>query len=419
MQRRYLWLCAYVPFQAAFVGAVVLLPIFAIEIGGNVADIGIMKSTYNLTFMLAAVFWARLSDYYGKRKVFILFGLSSASLIFLLFAAARDVSEVIVFNALMGVLVTALTPSTSMLIIESSSRSEWDSKMSEYNTVIAIGSVLGTFSGVLLLNFIKLRTLFVIEAAFCFAGLVLAVLLVREPKITLERKAAPIISLSIIEKMRIMPTILLRIPHLFGVRRHAKMIRRSGIRNLPILYLSVFLLFLGSIPAISVTPVFLKEFGVPNSVIFLILSAPSIASILAFKISASVSEKLGFKRPVALGIFLRMLAAMILSLVSYLTYTLSNLDFYSLVGASVAALAFFGAGFSFVWNPSQTEVARLADPRHGSEAQGMFNSVVAAGTVAGALIGGFVAHTYGFTVTYLIGLLPMIAGILLLKLVHE
>ncbi|MGD0550499.1 MAG: hypothetical protein ABSA81_08155, partial [Candidatus Bathyarchaeia archaeon] len=65
------WLWIFVPINAAIVGFSTLLPLYIIDIGGTVIDVGNVVSAYSLTLIPTSILWGIAVDRKEKRKPFV------------------------------------------------------------------------------------------------------------------------------------------------------------------------------------------------------------------------------------------------------------------------------------------------------------------------------------------------------------
>ncbi|MEM2897460.1 MAG: MFS transporter, partial [Candidatus Bathyarchaeia archaeon] len=233
----------FIPVNVALGATQPLLPLLVLQVGGNVADVGLISSAYSLLSVFSSRFWGSVSDRVGKRKPFIVLGFASTGFILTLFSFASKVWQLILLNALMGFLTTAYIPSASMLIIEGSSKKEWTSRLSVYNLFNGVGWSLGLAVGALWLTFGSLKTLLWVLALFSIAGAVMSTHVIKEPFITIERYAITSFALEIVDHIRYIPTLMFNLPRLFNPFRWSKMIKLALVRDLPLFYSSTIVFF--------------------------------------------------------------------------------------------------------------------------------------------------------------------------------
>ncbi|RLF88600.1 MFS transporter, partial [Thermococci archaeon] len=66
------WFYSFIPFKVFTGGMSQLIPILAIQEGGTPVDLGYLGSAGSLASMIGGVFWGRISDKVGRRKIFLI-----------------------------------------------------------------------------------------------------------------------------------------------------------------------------------------------------------------------------------------------------------------------------------------------------------------------------------------------------------
>ena len=68
------WLWIFVPINAAIGGFSTLLPLYILDIGGTVIDVGNVVSAYSLALIPSSILWGMVLDRKEKRKPFVIYG---------------------------------------------------------------------------------------------------------------------------------------------------------------------------------------------------------------------------------------------------------------------------------------------------------------------------------------------------------
>ena len=76
------WLWIFVPINAAIGGFSTLLPLYIIEIGGTVIDVGNIVSAYSLTLIPSSILWGIAVDRKEERRPFVTYGYLGITVLF-------------------------------------------------------------------------------------------------------------------------------------------------------------------------------------------------------------------------------------------------------------------------------------------------------------------------------------------------
>lgn len=177
----------------------VLMPPLARDIG--IADylIGYIFTASALVLMLVSPFMGRLSDLYG-RKIFITLGMFGYSLSVFLFAYIADLSlaafwsagTIFILLALMRVIYAlfyaGVTPAATGFVVDIFPQAEHTQNIGKLQASMGVGMILGPLLGLATLSY-GLTTPMYISAVLGVKTFVLALIYIREPKITRDAKS--------------------------------------------------------------------------------------------------------------------------------------------------------------------------------------------------------------------------------------
>jgi MFS family permease len=391
-----------------------LVPLYVASLGGNVAQVGLVTSAYNLTSVPSSVFWGGLSDRLSRRKIFILFGFISAGLIFLMFTLASDVVHLVFFNALLGLFLTAYIPVASMMIVEVFPKRKLNRYIGLYNQYAGLGWSLGITAGTIWLSYYDIRMFFTVCSSLCFISALLGVWLIRDPEIALERKQAFAYSTpSIVETFRYLPTVLFQIPEVFEPHRLRRLMLSSLTRSLPLYYISMFCFFTAFNMFFVPLPIFYSSLGIPDNQIFLLFLAGSLTSTIFYPRVGRRSERIGERRLINIAGVVRIA---MFSFIGIFGSFIGALTIKTSVFA--ACMAVFGLTWALFWVSGSSILPKLSDPTKLGQAQGMLNAVIGVAVVAGSLIGGLASYSLSYTVDFLLATLILIFGLSVLTRVE-
>ncbi|TLZ57035.1 MAG: MFS transporter [Methanobacteriota archaeon] len=407
------WFYAYLPNGMAGGATSPLIPLFTRILGGSVADVGAVAAASSIASVPAFIGWGNLSDRLHRRKAFVLVGFLGTALSLLLMGLSRDVPDFYLANLLAGVLGAASAPVGTVLILETTQREGWASRIAVFSRIGGIGWITGLVLGVAWLEVAPLgesgemRSLFVIGAALALLSGLLAWRWIGDPAETVERKHLDFIDLHWrVEQLRYLPT---RVLHLLDFRRHLGRPRRYSAALYRYLA-TVFLLFSGFTAFYAIFPVYLRDVaGLSTAQIFAVFIASQAASAIAYgRVGGWIRARGGRRVQLVASagraiLFPAFLAVPLFPGGAVGTFVLI-LAFHGLVGLCWAAINVAGS----------TIVSELAPSGERSGVMGAFNAVQGFGAILGPLSGGFVTHLFGFSAGIFASSAFIVAGILLL-----
>jgi len=408
------WFNSFLGFNAAMSGHGILLPLYTAALGGTARDFGLITAAYNAVSIGALVFWGKRSDRSGQRKRFILIGMAFTGIFLCFFPIAQTSGHLIALNALLGFFSIAGIPATTMLIVELHSRGEWEKKLGEYNTYCGVGLAIGLLIGTLLLLVFNFQTLYLIFSTTALLSALIGFLLIQDPVITLER--LPVVTtvprLGIVERVRVWALSVHQLPSLSTFSNFRKRLRFSLTQDLPLYYLSVFLLFTASNMVFVPLPLYLRYLGLSGSLIFLLYLINNLSATTTYRIAVKRITKTGNARIMFLITGVRGLLFAGVAIIKLLNPTHAMV----LIGV---VLILAGLSWAFMNIASSALTLELSPLGHQGQALGGLNALIGGGVVCGALFGGFLTDTFGYYISCLcaagvqsfgVGLLRIISG---------
>ena len=407
------WFYAYLPNGMAGGATSPLIPLFTRILGGSVADVGAVAAASSIASVPAFIGWGNLSDRLHRRKAFVLVGFVGTAVSLFLMGLSRGVPDFYLANLLAGVLGAASAPVGTVLILETTQREGWASRIAVFSRIGGIGWITGLVLGVAWLEVAPLgesgemRSLFVIGAALALLSGVLAWRWIGDPAETVERRNLDFIDLHWrVEHLRYLP---MRVLHLLDIREHLGRSRKYSAALYRYLA-TVFLLFSGFTAFYAIFPVYLRDVaGLSTAQIFAVFIASQAASAIAYgRVGGWIRARGGRRVQLVAStgraiLFPAFLALPLFPWGAVGTFVLI-LVFHGLVGLCWAAINVAGS----------TIVSELAPSGERSGVMGAFNAVQGFGAILGPLTGGFVAHLFGFSAGIFASTVFVVAGILLL-----
>lgn len=385
------WFAAFLPYQAANGVLDPVLPLYAIELGGNPMQVGLVSSFFSLFSTFGSVFWGKLSDSLHKRKAIIITGFTFTCITMTLLALARNIDELIFIRSVQGFLIISSIPVASALIVDTG-REGLGERIGKFSRISGGGWVLGLIAGSFLVGLMPLRFLFIASAIFAAQSIPLGIMLINEP--VHKAGVRPLMHFprpSLFEKRRYHPHLLLHLPAL-KVRK-----------NFYLFFTGAFFIFMASSIVYTLFPVYLsRELMISNETIFLIYILNSFASAIAYQRIGALSDKLGHKRMLTLALVIR---GTVFLFYIFFPFLLGVGLLYIISGLTWPVLAISGSVI----------VAMLASGENEGEAMGAYNAVIGISAIVGSLMGGSIVFYLNYSACFIAGALATFLGALIVS----
>ena len=394
-----------------------LIPLFAHALGGGLAEVGIIAAATSIASVPAFILWGVLSDRLGRRKPFLLLGFGGTAACFAAMAWAASMPAFYLANLLIGFLASAGGPVGAVLVMETSDRKQWPSRLALLSRVGGIGWVAGLSLGVAwlavgsvpLTEMGAMRSLFVVGAVLSGVAGVLGAVWLREPAVKVERRDVALVDFHPrIERVKFLP---MRLLYFIDPRPRPGRSARLP-RPLRVYLGSVFLLFTGFTAFYAFFPIFLKEaYGFGSADIFAVYIASHVASAVAY---GSVARWIASRGSRPMQVYASLARGALFP--SFLA--LAILPFPVLVRFPLALVLHAGIGLCWaVLNVAgNTLVSKLAPERGRAEALGAYNATQGVGSIAGPLLGGFAAQSLGYPSAFGLAVAFVVGGAIVLRL---
>lgn len=402
-ETRTAWYWTLLPINASFGAVGTLIPLFILSLDGTVIDVGLATSAFNLALIPGALIWGRLIDLFQRRRAFILYPSLAEGLILLAFYFTNGLVETTALYFLFGFVFVALAPAVNMLLMETAPKQFWHTAFAKSSTIMTVGLMLGTIPGAVWTQFFPLRTYFLLAAAFAFPSVILALLLVREPPITLERETMLQTRASFVHRLTHSPPFFLKMPRPEDVKSFYSVLRTGLTQELPLISIATFLFFLStSLFFTSYTP-FLKDGGLNNRSIFLVNFLIFFTNAITFPVAGRMNTSYGEARTAWFAYIIRLLGTLM-----------------AVVGAVAlrdtallleTALVFGLASASFtLWNTALNSIVfKIIGAGRRGELLGVYSAFVGLGLFTGSFFSGFISYSLGYVTTFA---LALITGVL-------
>jgi MFS family permease len=404
------WLWIFVPINAAMGGFSTLLPLYVIDIGGTVIDVGAIISAYSLALIPSSILWGLAIDKKEKRKPFVTYSYLGITVLLGAGFFLADIATLLLLYVCYAAISTAASPAVSVLLIESSPKKKLSMAFAKYSSLTLLGTALGTIPGTFWTLYLPLRAYFLLCAIFSGISVVLAVRYLPEPELPLERKVVALTQEGFVTKLRTVTMIFITIPSFEDIRSFWRMMRNVFSRYLPLLFLSFFLFYTAlNLFFTSYTP-FLKSRQVSDTEVFIVFSTLYVFQAAIYPITARACNRYGEDRVAVSAVWLRMsgfLAALVTVVLMFGGSTLTMM--------SMMAIALIGAGFAFYNTSSSVLLFRSLAAGKQGELLGIYSALTGIAAFLGAIISGYLSYHFGYGATFLIAIFLLVGCALSLR----
>ncbi|MGE5379367.1 MAG: MFS transporter [Candidatus Saccharibacteria bacterium] len=417
------WYYSFLPNNMAGGSTSPLIPLFVTEgLAGTVGQVGLISALSSMASVPSFIMWGNVSDAIKRRRLFILIGFGGMALAMLMMALSMNFEQYAIANILLGLLSTAAAPVGTVLILESFKKEEWAKRLGDFSKVGGIGWVVGLVLGTVWLSTfsnipepaLAMRALFLLAAGLSFLSMILALRWIREPDELVDRHelngALNKVPLFAFERARYMPQ---RVVHVLKLSTHNLRVQNfpSSLRRY---YLFTFIIFTGFLTFYVALPTYLKQYvGMSSAEVFVIYVASSAVSALTYSQAGRWASRFGSKRLQAGAIFGR-----IFLFPSFFLITLLGLPHAMLLAAFCILHGLLGFCWANISVSGSHIVSNICKQDCRAESTGMYNAMQGMATVAGALIGGFIAQYYGYEAMFITAPLFLVVGLLLLTRIN-
>jgi len=365
-------------------------------------EIGLLTASYYITLVPATFLWGVLLDKIGRRREIVAGMLFFVSICLYLVALADSVLKFVIINLLAGLGIAGLGPSATLIIVEQNEPKMWTNKISTFNFVASIGTVLGMISASIFListsvvvNSVEnVNFLFQFTSGLTFLGSVLAFVFIRNDIKNMKRRYPEFVIIlydRVVEKRRYLPFMLYHLIYGEHVHRIGVSKKERLPSNLLMFYFGILTLYIGFAAFHALLPIYLNEqISLSQGSVFIVYSANAIATLISYKIAGILIMKHGGKAWMISANVVRGLVYLIMGFEAIIT---SIFAFNVFEVTTLYALS--GVFWAFVSISGSTIVNSLSPSKIRGKAVGIFGAVIGLGNLTGSFLGGLLADRLG------------------------
>lgn len=389
------WFYSQLPLDVAtgVVSTLVVLYIHALH--GTVIDVGLAVTLFNAVTIPAAILWGFVTDRFQSRRTILVLGATAIAADLLLLPEAGNVSGVALVYGLFSLVSSASATPANLLIMETSRKSNWASAFAKFSMISSVGTTMSFVLGAAWSYVLPESLLVVPLALLSLVSAALSMAMIREPEVSFEREVMVHQRRSLQQRLLAIPLIFLRIPDLVDFKSVFRGLRSNLTRNLPLLYISIFVFYIASgLFNTSFVPSLLAK-GLTASEVFVVVLVANVAQMASFNFAGPYVERRDLRKAAVAGLTLRMTAYAGIGVVAEFgnaaSYLGGTLVLYPLAG---------GLAYALYYTSSNTMVFNTLGARNQGSRLGVYSALVGVATMTGSLLSGYVSFYLGYLATF-------------------
>jgi MFS family permease len=391
------WFYSLLPVDVATGPVATLIQLYILELHGTVIDVGLAITLFNAVSIPAAIIWGYVTDRFQSRRTIIVLSSVAISGNLILLPLANSISGAALVYALFSLVSSVSATPANLLIMETQRKSRWASMFARFSMVSSVGNTLGLVLGAAWSVYLPVSLLVLPLSALSLASALLSFVMIKEPPISFEREFIVLQKRSLQQRLLAIPLVFLRTPNLVDFKGVFKGLRSALTRQLPLLYLSIFVFYLASglfntsfIPSLQAARLSASE-------VFVVALMAMVVQTASFYFAGPYVEKRDLRKSAIAGLLLRSgcyaVIGVLALLVSGLPYLAATLVLYPLAG---------GLAFSIYYTSSNTMIFNTLGVKNQGSRLGVYSALVGVATMLGSFISGYISFYFGFLVTFVL-----------------
>jgi MFS family permease len=391
------WFYSLIPVDIATGPVATLIQLYILDLHGTVIDVGLAITLFNAVSIPAAIIWGYVTDRFQSRRTIIVLSSVAISGNLILLPLANSISGAALVFALFSLVSSAAATPTNLLIMETQRKSRWASMFARFSMISSVGTTFGLVLGAAWSVFLPVSLLVLPLSALSLASALLSFVMIREPPISFEREFIVLQKRSLQQRLLALPLVFLRTPNLVDFKGVFKGLRSALTRQLPLLYLSIFVFYLASgLFNTSFVPS-LQAAGLTASEVFLASMMAMVVQTASFYFAGPYVERRDLRKSAIAGLILRSgcyaVIGVLAWLASGLSYLAGVLVLYPLAG---------GLAFAIYYTSSNTMIFNTLGVKNQGSRLGVYSALVGVATMLGSFISGYFSFYFGFLATFVL-----------------
>jgi len=263
--------------------------------------------------------------------------------------------------------------------------------------VSSVGTTLGLLLGIAWSSFLPISLLVLPLSTLSLVSAVLSVVMIQEPAVSFEEEFIVLQRRSLQQRLLAIPLIFLRLPNLVDFKSVFKGLRNTLTRQLPLLYLSIFVFYLASgLFNTSFIPS-LRAAGLSASEVFLLVTTANFAQTASFYFAGPYVERRDLRKAAVAGLIVRLACyaaiGLLIAFTRGLSYLGGTLVLYPIAG---------GLAYAIYYTSSNTMIFNTLGAKNQGSRLGVYSALVGVATMLGSFVSGYLSFFFGFAATFVV-----------------
>jgi MFS family permease len=406
------WFYSQLPVDVAAGPVSTLIQLYILELHGTVIDIGLAITLFNAVSIPAAIIWGYVTDRFESRKTILVLSCVAISANLVILPLAKSISGVALIYALFSLVSSASATPANLLIMETQRKPHWAWAFARFSMISSVGATLGLLLGIAWSSFLPISLLVLPLSALSIASALLSVVLIKEPVISFEEEFIVLQRRSLQQRLLAIPLIFLRLPDVVDFKAVFKGLRNTLTRQLPLLYLSIFVFYVASgLFNTSFIPS-LEAAGLSASEVFLVVTAANFVQTASFYFAGPYVEKRDLRKTAVAGLAVRLACyagiGILVAFARGLAFLAGTLVLYPIAG---------GLAFAIYYTSSNTMIFNTLGAKNQGSRLGVYSALVGVATMIGSLVSGYFSFYFGFLSTFILAAVCLAACAVLVPVV--
>lgn len=397
------WFYSLLPVDIASGPVATLIQLYILELHGTVIDVALAITLYSAVSIPAAILWGYVTDRFQSRKTIIVLSSVAISGNLVLLPLVQSISGAALIYALFSLVSSAAATPANLLIMETQPKSRWASAFARFSMISSVGTTLGLVLGVVWSSILPISLLVLPLSALSLVSAVLSYLTITEPAIPFERELIVMQKRSLQQRLLALPLVFLRLPSIVDFKSVFTGLRNTLTRQLPLLYLSIFVFYIASgLFNTSLVPS-LHAAGLSGSEIFLASMLAMVVQTTSFYFAGPYVERRDLRKSAVAGLLLRSACyaglGIFVGFSSGLFYLGGTLVLYPIAG---------GLAFAIDDTLSNTMIFNTLGAKNQGSRLGVYSALVGVATMIGAFVSGYLSFYFGFLSTFILAAILLV-----------
>jgi MFS family permease len=405
------WLFFILPSSITAEGLHIVLPLYTLFLGGNVADVGIVLGLHYAASSFGAVFWGKIIDIYHVKRAILFASFSMLTVCCIWIYFTTELSLIFVISFIMGFFIIAKNPVVHLLVMESVPNNQWSKLFARTSVIASFGSLVAFLVGSMWESFFDLRPYFLFCAATSGIAVILSIgvgsrsFLERYTLVHSIYGIRHVFNYNRFHFQLIFP----KIPKFYDFKHLISIFRGKITHEIGILFLTNLIFYFGSSIYFAAFIPFLKKFNFSDSSVFLVYLIQTLTLLTIFFLVPRLISKIKEERAANISYIPRVLGVLVAMILIPITF-----GFHSFVVAVISS-SLMVAAFSIFSTANSLILFKTIPKRFEGTYLGVNSFMIGIGIFGGSITSGFVTVISDYYVSFIISVVCIMMSFVLFQ----